>query len=51
LTVFVAIMPQDAFFVRGPEIVRAIVDESHNACLGSIAEFNENREILQRRIT
>jgi hypothetical protein len=31
--------------------VRAIVDESHSVCSESIAEFNENREVVQRQIT
>ena len=51
MTVIVAKVPQDAFFVREPKIVRAIADESQNACPESIAEFNENREVLQRHIT
>ena len=48
---FVAIVPQDEFFVRGTEIVRTIVDDSHTSRPRSLPEFIENREVLQRQIT
>ena len=51
MTVIVAKVPQDAFFVREPKIVRAIADESHNACPRSLAVFNKNREVLPHHIT
>jgi hypothetical protein len=47
----VAIKPLDEFCIRGTEIVRTILDESHTVSPRSLAEFNENREILRRQIT
>jgi hypothetical protein len=51
VTVFVATVPLDAFCIRGTEIVRTVADECHTAYPRSLAESNENREVLQRHIT
>jgi hypothetical protein len=51
VSVFVAIKPLDEFCIRGTEIVRTIVDDSHTSRPRSLPEFIENREVLQRQIT